>query len=154
MKPFDVSIITCVNEALSKPNTRDSSSVVMCACVFQLHGPRQQVQTGIVLGERTLEQRKIEPVDVLSDVGKRVFGNRVEEHVGVAQAQVEIEEDDGVGFGFAASEQPRFTARLVVPTPPVAPVTAMIEQPRPESAGSCRRVAGRRVAERRRGLRS
>ncbi len=28
--------------------------------------------------------------------------------------------------GSAASEQPRFTARLVVPTPPVAPVTAII----------------------------
>ena len=34
--------------------------------------------------------------DVLGDVGERVFGNRVEEDVGVAQAQVEVEQDDGV----------------------------------------------------------
>ena len=33
-------------------------------------------------------------------------------------------------FASAASEQARFTAKLVVPTPPVAPVTATNLQPR------------------------
>ena len=64
--------------------------------VFQLHRPRQQVQARGVLGQRSLEQREVEPRDVLGDVDQRVVGNRVEEHVGVAQAQVEVDQGHGV----------------------------------------------------------
>ena len=64
--------------------------------VFQLHRPRQQVQARGVLGQRALEQREVEPRDVLGDVDQRVVGNRVEEHVGVAQAQVEVDQGHGV----------------------------------------------------------
>ena len=64
--------------------------------VFQLHRPRQQVQARGVLRQRPLQQREVEPRDVLGDVDQRVVGNRVEEHVGVAQAQVEVDQRDGV----------------------------------------------------------
>ena len=97
LKLFDVSMITCVNEALQQAEHARQLVGRDVPGVFQLHRPRQQVQARVVLGERPLEQRQVEPADVLRDVGERVFGNRVEEHVGVAQAQVEVEQHDRVG---------------------------------------------------------
>ncbi len=88
--------------------------------VFELDRPRQQEQAGGVLGERSLEEREVEPRDVLCHVYQRVVGDRVEKDVGVAETQVEVYERDGV-LRVAASVQPRLTAMLVVPTPPVAP---------------------------------
>ena len=85
-----------MNVALSSPITRCRSSGVISADVFHLHRPRQQVQARGVLGQRSLEQREVEPRDVLGHVDQRVVGNRVEEHVGVAQAQVEIDQGHGV----------------------------------------------------------
>ena len=89
-------MITCVNDGFEQ--TQHAGQLVRrdVAGVFQLHGARQQIQAGVVLGERALEQREVEAVDVLGDVGKRVFGNCVEEDVGVAEAQVEVQQDDRV----------------------------------------------------------
>ena len=98
--------------------------------VFQLHRPRQQVQPRGVFGQRPLQQREVEPRDVLRHVDQRVVGNRVEKHVGVAQAQVEVDQGHASCVGSAARTQPRLTARLVVPTPPVAPATAITVLPR------------------------
>ena len=79
-------MIRCVNVALSRPSTRVQVVGRDQRGVLQLHGPRQQVQARGVLGERPLEQREVEPRDVLGDIDQRVVGNRVEEHVGVAEA--------------------------------------------------------------------
>ena len=46
--------------------------------------------------QRAFQQREVQPRDVLGHVDQRVVGDRVEEHVGVAQAEVEIHQDDGV----------------------------------------------------------
>ena len=124
------------------------------ARVFQLHGPRQQVQAGVVLRERALEQREVEPGDVLGDVGERVVGNRVEEDVGVAQAQVEVEQDDGVFFVRRRARSRGSRPGSCVPTPPVAPVTAITVQPCCLLARAAVPLASDALQARRPGLRS
>ena len=119
--------------------------------VFQLHRPRQQVQARVVLRERALEQRQVEPADVLGDVGERVFGNRVEKHVGVAQAQVEVQQHDGIG-----SDRPPASS------PGSRPGSSCRRRPwrrsrrspcsRGRSRPCCRCVAATRAAARRPGL--
>ena len=60
--------------------------------VLELHGPREEEQPRSVLGERALEQREVEPRDVLHHVEQRVVGNRVQKDVGVSQAQIEVDQ--------------------------------------------------------------
>ena len=68
--------------------------------VLQFHRPRQQVQPAGVLRQRTLEQLDVQAADVLNHVGQRVIGDRIEEHVGVAQRQVHVDQRHAVGrFG-------------------------------------------------------
>src|SRR5581483_2340497 len=49
-------------------------------------------EPGRVFGQRTLEQREVEPRDVLGDVDQRIVGNRVEEDGGVSQAEVDVDQ--------------------------------------------------------------
>ncbi len=82
--------------AFSRPITRRRSSGVIKATVFQLHGPRQQVNPRGMLRQRSLQQAEVQAGDVLGHVDQRVVGNGVEEDVGVAQAEVEVDQGDGV----------------------------------------------------------
>ena len=107
--------------------------------VFELHRARQQVDARSVLRERPLEQREVEPRDVLRDVGQRVLGDRVEVDVGVAQASGRGRAPRPSCWGSSASSHPRLTARLVEPTPPVEPLTVITRQA-PPAARSPKRV--------------
>ena len=78
-----------------------------------------------VLAQRAAQELHVEPVDVQGDVGQGVIGNQVEGDVGVAQGEVEIDQGDVVVRVSWASVQPRLTARLVQPTPPLEPTMDM-----------------------------
>ena len=64
--------------------------------VFHLHRVRQQRQSGGVLGQRTPQERHVEPVNVHGHVSQRVIGDQVQGHVGVAQGQIEVHQGDVV----------------------------------------------------------
>ena len=64
--------------------------------VVELHRARQQKQAAIVPRQRSLEQRIVEPRDVLGHVLNRVIGNDVEPDVGIAEGEIEIDDDDAV----------------------------------------------------------
>ena len=85
-----------MNVAFSRPITRLQIVGRDQRHVFQLHRPRQQVQPRRMLGQRPLEQREVEPRDVLRHVDQRVVGNRVQKDVGVSQAHVEVDQGHAV----------------------------------------------------------
>jgi len=97
--------------------------------VFQLHGPRQQVQAGGMLRQRAFQQGEIEPRNVLGHVHQRIVGNRVEKHVGVAQAEIEIDQGHGV-FRILSEDATEVDGQTGRAHPPMAPATAITRLPR------------------------
>ena len=151
LKLFDVSMIKCVNEAFSRPITRVRSSGVMSRASSNCTGRGSRYRPESCLVSDRLSSVRSSRDDVLGDVGQRVFGNRVEEHVGVAEAQVEVEQDDGVVFvGGQRAAQVDGQARRAD-----AAGRAGDGDHRAAAAAcpaGCRAAAARRAAARRRGL--
>ena len=128
LKLFDVSMITCVNEALSRPSTRVSSSVVICRASSNCTGRGSRYRpVSCFVSERLSSVRSSRAM--FWATSESVYSGIVSRNTSASPRHRSRSSSTTEFAGSAASEQPRFTARLVVPTPPVAPVTAMIEQP-------------------------
>ena len=59
--------------------------------IFKLDRTWEKVQAGIVLRQRTLEQREVKSGNVLRDVSKRIIGDHIQIDIRIAKTQVKID---------------------------------------------------------------